>query len=159
MQKESPTLVAEEIASISGGEVPSSRRIKVLGFPTGAHQLGQVLVVWVVVKRTNVLAAADHVIHIRGVVDGRDIGQRPDSYRLRWSCACPLVSLDTGRLEDKRLVSKSSPSRTGGCALGARGNVRLVRIEISLACPGGIPHPRPPLLNPFQSFARASWGP
>ena len=74
MPKESPTLVAEEIASICGGEVPSSRSIKVLGFPTGAHQLSQVLVVWVVVERANVLAAADHVLHVRGVVDGRDIG-------------------------------------------------------------------------------------
>ena len=158
MQKESPTLIAEEITSICGGEVPSTRSIKVLGLPTGAHQLSQVLIVWVVVERANVLAAADHVLHVRGVVDRRDIGQRPDSYRLRRSCACPLVSLDTGRLEDKRLVSKSSPSRTGCCALGARGNVRLVRIEISLACPGGVPHPRLPLLNPFQSLARASWG-
>ena len=74
MQKEFPTLIAEEIASICGGEVPSSRSIKVLGFPTGAHQLSQVLVVWVVVERANVLAPADHVLHVRGVVDRRDIG-------------------------------------------------------------------------------------
>ena len=158
MQKEFPTLIAEEIASICGGEVPPSWSIKVLRFPTGTHKLSQVFVVRVVVERANVLAPADHVLHVRSVVDGCDIGQRPDSYRLRRSCACPLVSLDTGRLEDKRLVSKSSPSRTGCCALGARGNVRLVRIEISLACPGGIPHPRPPLLNSFQSLARAPGG-
>ena len=80
MQKESPTLIAEEIASICSGEVPSTRCVKVLGLPSTANQLSQVLVVGVVVKGADILAAAHHVVHLRGVVDR--VRQHPECWEV-----------------------------------------------------------------------------
>ena len=68
-----PTLVAKEVTSVCSCEVPPLGSVKVLWFAPSAHQLSQVFVVWVVVKGTNVLTAADHVIHVWGVVDGGTI--------------------------------------------------------------------------------------
>ena len=113
------TLVTKEVASVSCGEVPPSRDVKVLLLSPPAHQLCQILIVWVVVKGTDILTAADHVVHVWSVVDGGGIRQSPESRGLRRPGGCPLVSLNTGRLENERLVSKSSPSRTGGGTPGA----------------------------------------
>ena len=73
-------MVTEEIASVRSGEVPSPRRVKVLGFPSAADQLSQVLVVGVVVKGADILAAAHHVVHLRGVVDR--VRQHPECWEV-----------------------------------------------------------------------------
>ena len=93
-----PTLVAKEVTSVCGCEVPPFGSVKVLWFTTSAHQLSQVFIVWVVVKGTNILTAADHVLHVWGVVDGGGIRQHPGQkrVRLRRPGARPLVSFNTG---------------------------------------------------------------
>ena len=93
-----PTLVAKEVTSVCSCEVPPFGIVKVLWLTTSAHQLSQVFIVWVVVKGTNILAAADHVLHVWGVVDGGGIRQHPGQrrVRLRRPGARPLVSFNTG---------------------------------------------------------------
>ena len=151
-------MVTEEIASVCGREVPSFGSVKVLGFTPSADQLGEILVVWVVVKGADILAPAHHVLHVRGVVDWVRIRQRSGSRKVRGSCVCPLVSFETCRLQDERLVFNSSPRRASHGTLGARGDVRVVRVDVTVAVPGGVPHPLLlGLASPVQLPAGTPW--